>query len=116
MDVRIIATINENSYKLTDKGRLRKDFYYRLSVIRINILLIRERRDDIKPLCEYFIEHYNKILFKNVKYIIDEVLEGFLDYNCPGNIRELKNYIEGSMNMIDNGDILTKEFFEHRIN
>lgn len=116
VDVRIIATINENPYKLMDEGRLRKDFYYRLSVIRINIPPLRERREDIKPLCKYFIEYYNKILFKNIKYISDEVLEEFLDYNWPGNVRELKNYIEGAMNMVDDGDILTKEFFEYRIN
>lgn len=116
VDVRIIATLNEDPKKLMEEGRLRKDFYYRLSVIRLNIPPLRERREDIRTLCKYFIAHYNKILFKNVEYISEEVLEGFMNYDWPGNVRELKNSIEGAMNMIDDGHILTKESFGNKIN
>ncbi len=116
VDVRIIATINEEPKKLMDEGRLRKDFYYRLSVIRLTIPPLSERREDIRLLCKYFVDYYNKILFKEVNFISEDVMEGFLSYNWPGNVRELKNSIEGAMNMIEDGHILTKESFGHKIN
>ncbi len=115
VDVRIIATINEEPKKLIEEGKLRKDFYYRLSVIRLTIPPLRERREDIRPLCKYFIDYYNKILFKNVGSISEEVLEGFMIYDWPGNVRELKNSIEGAMNMIEDGHVLTKESFGNKI-
>lgn len=115
VDVRIIATINEEADKLIEEGKLRKDFYYRLSVIKIMIPPLRKRKQDIRELCQFFINYYNGILYKNVKGISEDVMEGFLDYNWPGNIRELKNVLESAMNMVDDGEILTKECFESKI-
>ncbi|ARC84598.1 sensory box protein [Clostridium argentinense CDC 2741] len=115
IDVRIIATLNEEPEKLISEGKLRKDFYYRLSVLRIDIPPLRERKEDIESLAYYFLSYYNKILSKSVKSIDKEVVEKFLQYNWPGNIRELKNVIESAMNMIDDSEILTKEFFENKI-
>lgn len=115
VDVRIIATINEEADKLIEEGKLRKDFYYRLSVIKINIPPLRERREDIKELCQYFLKYYNRILFKNVSEISEDVMKGFMNYDWPGNVRELKNSIESAMNMVDMGEILTKECFINKI-
>lgn len=115
VDVRIIATINEEPHKLMEKGILRKDFYYRLSVIRLTIPPLRERKEDIEPLCKYFIDYYNRILFKNVDSLSEDVMNGFLNYNWPGNVRELKNFIESAMNMIDDGRVLNKELFSNKI-
>lgn len=115
VDVRIIATINEPVELLIKEGRLRKDFYYRLSVIKINVPPLRERKEDIKDLAYHFIEYYNKLLFKNVNYITDDVLDEFSNYNWPGNVRELKNVIENAMNMVDDEDILTKDFFDGKL-
>lgn len=115
IDVRIIATLNEDPEKLIESGKLRKDFYYRLSVIRLNIPPLRERKEDIPKLVEGFIENYNNILGKNIQGIDDDVMERFLEYNWPGNIRELKNVIESSMNMADKDSILTYKHLEARI-
>jgi len=116
VDVRIIATINEEADKLIREGKLRKDFYYRLSVIKVMIPPLRERKEDISQLCDFFINYYNGILYRNVKGISEDVMEGFLNYSWPGNIRELKNNIESAMNMVEDGEILTKECFGNKIN
>ena len=112
IDVRVIATLNEEPEKLIRDGKLRKDFYYRLSVIRIDIPSLRERKEDIPLLCTYFLEYYNKVLGKNVNKIDEEVIKTFNDHDWPGNIRELKNVIQGAMDMAENIPILTKEYFE----
>lgn len=100
---------------LIREGKLRKDFYYRLSVMRIDVPSLRERKEDIKEITENFISHYNTLLSKNIKGLSEEVWEKFYEYNWPGNIRELKNTIESAMNMVDDGEVLTKEFFENKI-
>ncbi|EQB87159.1 hypothetical protein M918_10510 [Clostridium sp. BL8] len=114
IDVRVIATLNEEPENLIKEGKLRKDFYYRLSVMRIDVPSLRERKEDIKEITEYFISYYNRLLSKNVKNLSEEVWDKFQQYNWPGNIRELKNTIEAAMNMVDDGEILTKEFFENK--
>jgi arginine utilization regulatory protein len=114
VDVRILATLNEEPEKLIKEGKLRKDFYYRLSVIRIDIPPLRDRIEDIRLLVSNFIEYYNQILDKNVEDKDEEVLKLFLSYNWPGNIRELKNTIEASMNMIDNNKIITLEYIDNK--
>lgn len=115
VNVRIIATLNEEPEKLIKSGKLRKDFYYRLSVIRIDIPPLKERKEDINILVKSFLKIYNKILGKNVLDIDEEVRKNFLEYSWPGNIRELKNVIEAAMNMIDNSNFLTKEYIDNRI-
>lgn len=115
IDIRIIATLNEDPEKLIESGKLRKDFYYRLSVIRLNIPPLRERKEDIPKLVEGFIQNYNNILGKNIQGIDDDVMERFLEYNWPGNIRELKNVIESSINMADKDSVLSYKHFESKI-
>lgn len=115
VDVRIIASLNEDPDKLIKNGKLRKDFYYRLSVIRIDIPPLRERKEDICPLIKRFIKEYNKLLCKNVLDIDEEVRSIIMDYSWPGNIRELKNMIEAAMNMVDNTSYLTKEYLDSRV-
>ncbi|KYH35989.1 arginine utilization regulatory protein RocR [Clostridium tepidiprofundi DSM 19306] len=115
VDVRVIATLNEKPEKLIEEGRLRKDFYYRLSVIRIDIPPLRERKEDIIEFVNHFIEYYNAILGKNILGIDKCVLENFYEYDWPGNIRELKNVIESAVNMADNNAVLTREYFESKL-
>ena len=116
IDVRVIATLNERPDKLIKEGNLRKDFYYRLSVVKINIPPLRERKDDISVIISHFIDYYNRILGKNIFNINEEVLKQFIDYNWPGNVRELKNMIESAINMVDdNITMLKKEHFETHI-
>ncbi|WP_315116051.1 sigma 54-interacting transcriptional regulator [uncultured Clostridium sp.] len=115
VDVRVIATLNEEPEKLIESGKLRKDFYYRLSVISINIPPLRERKEDIPILIKNFIEHYNKVLHKNIEKIDEQVFEKLLQYNWPGNIRELRNVIEAAMNMTNYELTLNRKHFESRI-
>lgn len=115
IDVRIIATLNEEPEKLIESGKLRKDFYYRLSVFRIDIPPLRDRKEDIPVIVDKLIENYNKILGKNIKGIDKDMLQKLIEYKWPGNIRELKNVIESAMNMADNNSILTEKYFDHRI-
>ncbi|GLC28617.1 sigma-54 interaction domain-containing protein [Clostridium omnivorum] len=115
VDVRIIASLNEEPEKLIREGKLRKDFYYRLSVVRIDVPPLKERKEDIKEFCLGFIDYYNKLLGKQVEDIEESVLTAFNSYDWPGNIRELKNVIESAMNMVDNSRVLTKEYFENKI-
>lgn len=113
IDVRVIATLNEKPEKLIKEGTLRKDFYYRLSVVKINIPPLRERKDDIPVLISHFIDYYNRILGKNIMNIDEQVLKHFINHNWPGNVRELKNMIESAINMVDeNISMLKKEYFE----
>ncbi|MCK5763464.1 MAG: AAA family ATPase, partial [Clostridiales bacterium] len=74
---------------------------YRINVIPIYIPNLIERTDDIPVLVNYFIREYNKKLEKDVWMISDELMEAFMQYHWVGNIRELKNFIESSMNMLD---------------
>jgi len=98
LDIRIIVALNQAPEKLIEEGKMRADLYYRLSVVQINLPDLIARKDDIELLSNYFIERYNQELGLNVKPISCEILEVFEKYNWPGNIRELKNIIEGGFN------------------
>lgn len=100
VDVKIIATTNESPIEAIEKGRFRKDLYYRLNVIYINIPTLKERIGDLKLLIEAFIRKYNKKLDKDVWMVSREAMKLFKNYNWPGNVRELENMIEGAMNFI----------------
>ncbi|MEK6266154.1 MAG: sigma 54-interacting transcriptional regulator [Clostridium sp.] len=115
IDVRIIATLNEDPEKLIESGKLRKDFYYRLCVMRINIPPLRERKEDIPIFVEKLIQKYNKILCKNVRGIDEVMMRKLQEYNWPGNIRELTNVIEAAINMADNNSTLTENYFDSRV-
>jgi len=109
VDVRILATTNEDPLVLLQKGILRKDLYYRLNVISVNIPPLRERKTDIMLLTDHFIKKYNNILQKDIWYVSNEVKEAFLNYNWPGNVRELENIIESAINMINSGHVIKPE-------
>ena len=112
IDVRIIATTNEEPMESIEKGNLRADLYYRLNVIYLRIPPLRERREDIPVLSNYFIDKYNSLLGKNVVGIADDVLDKFNRYDWRGNVRELENVIESAMNYIaDDKAYLTREDF-----
>jgi len=112
VDVKIIATTNEDPLESIKNGTLRKDLYYRLNVVYINIPPLRKRLDDITLLCDFFIKKYNKLLGKNVWMISEEMIEKFKNYSWPGNVRELENVIESAMNYIlEDEYVLKKEHF-----
>lgn len=107
IDVRIIATVNERPEKLMQEGLLRKDLFYRLNIINISIPPLRDRKDDISLLAEHFIEKHNKRFGKEVWMIAEETLRKLMEYNYPGNIRELENIILSAISLSDKEHILT---------
>lgn len=112
VDVRIIATTNEEPLESIKRGTIRKDLYYRLNVIFIPIPSLKERKNDIPILTKYFINKYNRILGKKAVGISDSVLNSFMEYPWPGNVRELENVIEGAMNIVElENDVLNNEDF-----
>ncbi|AWI06305.1 sigma-54 interaction domain-containing protein [Clostridium drakei] len=115
IDVRIIATLNEEPEELVKSGKLRKDFYYRLSVIKLRIPPLRERKEDIPILANKFLKECNDIMGKNIERIHEDLMEKFLKYNWPGNIRELRNVIESAVNMSDDTSVLNCNNFESKI-
>jgi arginine utilization regulatory protein len=114
VDVRIIATINEDPIDAVSSNRLRKDLYYRLSVVSIFIPPLRERKEDITPLVNQFIEKYNVLFQMDVKRIDEEVKLLFSSHDWPGNVRELQHTIEGTMNLIVEQEIITADHLPGR--
>ncbi|MDN5330844.1 MAG: hypothetical protein PWP45_69 [Tepidanaerobacteraceae bacterium] len=93
VDVRVIAATNINLEKAVEEGRFRKDLYYRLNVVPIYIPPLRERKTDIPILAEHFIRKYNQEYGRAVEAIDKEALNVLMEYDWPGNIRELENVI-----------------------
>jgi two-component system, NtrC family, response regulator AtoC len=91
---RIVAATNKDLLKESESGGFRKDLYYRLGVIVLEVPPLRERPDDVGPLANFFIERFNKELGKSFEPVDREVLALMKSYNWPGNIRELKNLVE----------------------
>ncbi|WP_432403801.1 sigma-54 interaction domain-containing protein [Wukongibacter sp. M2B1] len=101
VDVRVIASTNEDPIELTEQKRLRRDLFYRLNVISLKMPQLRERKEDIPYLVDSFIRSYNKKLNKNILGITDECIELMKEYEWNGNVRELKYTIESIMNFTD---------------
>ena len=94
VDVRIIAASNRNLEEEIRAGRFREDLFYRLSVFPITIPPLRQRKDDIPLLVEYFVTKYNKKIGKKIDTVSKETLNALQEYQWPGNVRELENVIE----------------------
>jgi DNA-binding NtrC family response regulator len=94
VDVRLIAATNRNLLQDVKDGRFREDLYYRLNVFPTHLPPLRERREDILPLTDYFIEKFNGKLDREVEHVDSRVKDVLVNYDWPGNIRELENFIE----------------------
>ena len=108
VDVRIIAASNADMKELIAQKRFRGDLYYRLGVINIDMLPLRERMEDLGELLEEFLSKYNARLHSDVKGFAPEVMRLFADHRWPGNIRELENVVEYCVNMAD-GALVTED-------
>ncbi len=104
-DFRLIAATHENLANLVEQGRFRKDLYYRLNVIPLQIPPLRERKEDISPIAEQLVQILSRDLGTNVTKISLEVLQMFRNYDWPGNVRELANVLERVLYSID-GDTI----------
>lgn len=106
VDVRIISATNKNLQDKVKKGEFREDLYYRLNVIPIYIPPLRERREDIPLLINSFIEKYSQMFGKEIRNISSYAMELLMNYDFPGNIRELQNIIERGVAMESSNIIL----------
>jgi formate hydrogenlyase transcriptional activator len=94
VDVRLIAATHRNLTDLVKQDRFRSDLYYRLNVFPIRIPPLRERREDIPLLVNYFVQRFAKQMEKNIEAIPGAMMKGITAWDWPGNIRELENFIE----------------------
>ena len=107
IDIRIISSTNETPAEAMRNRHIREDLLYRLSVVPITIPPLRERKGDIPLLVQYFIEQYNKRFQKRVRGVDDCVMDIFMTFSWPGNIRQLKTCIESAMNFAADDGIIT---------
>jgi two-component system response regulator PilR (NtrC family) len=105
VDVRIIAATNKDLAGGMQDGEFRSDLYYRLNVISINVPPLRDRRDDIPLLLNYFLGFYNKRFHRHIEGFEKDILDLFLRYSWPGNIRELENFVERAVALEKNSFI-----------
>jgi arginine utilization regulatory protein len=101
VNVRVIAAMNVHPNMALKNGKLRSDLYYRLNVFTLSLLPLRERKEDIKLLAEYFIAFFNEKASKNIKGIEEELKNFLMEYQWPGNVRELKHTIEYMINICE---------------
>jgi len=94
INVRIIAASNRDLKKAVEDGKMRDDLYFRLNVVTLTLPPLRERRDDIPLLAYYFLRKFSVMMKRDVKEISTDAMQRLTEYNFPGNIRELSNFIE----------------------
>lgn len=94
LDIRIIAAANRDLEHLVSKKKFRQDLYSRLNVARVHLPPLRERKEDIPRLADYYLQRFNARFGRELKEFTDEALDLLLRHNWPGNVRELKNLLE----------------------
>lgn len=114
IDTRIIAATNKDLEKEIEAGRFREDLYYRINVMNIQLPPLRARKDDLPILVNHFIEKFNSKFERNIKHFSSSAFDILMDYNWPGNIRELENVIEHCFVLCDS-DIIQIEHLPKRL-
>lgn len=109
LDIRILSATNEDPEALLAEKMLRQDLYYRLAVVQLDLPSLKERRGDVPLLVEHYIRFYNQQMDIHLDGAADEVLECFMAYEWPGNIRELKNAIETAYNQAASATITMED-------
>jgi PAS domain S-box-containing protein len=105
VDLRVVAATNKNLREAVKESAFRQDLYFRLNVIHIVIPPLRERREDIPPLANFFVQHYNKKFKRQIQGVAAETMRLLVNYDWPGNVRELRNSIERAMILEDSSFI-----------
>jgi DNA-binding NtrC family response regulator len=111
VEARIIAATNKDLHAEMLAGRFRKDLFYRLYLVHINIPSLRERKEDIPLLVDHFISRFNREQNRKVCGVAAPAMQAFQEYSWPGNVRELENQIKRAM-VLSRDDILIPELFE----
>ena len=109
VNVRLVTATNEDPEMLIEKNRMLSDFYHRISVSYIYLPTLKERGDDVIVLANHFIQYFNQNMKTSMRPISDQVEDVFRRYNWPGNIRELRNVIEGAFVMTENDEITIED-------
>ena len=114
VNVRVVAASNRDLKDAVDKGLMRDDLYFRLNVVTLSLPPLRERREDIPLLAYYMLRKYSTIIGHDVKEITPEALQRLVEYDFPGNIRELSNFIERGV-ALSSGPELGIEHLPHSL-
>jgi transcriptional regulator with PAS, ATPase and Fis domain len=102
-DVRVVAATNKSLASLVREGKFREDLFYRIHVVRMELPPLRDRREDIPLLAEHFVARFNRLQGRDVAGLSDATLARLMEYDFPGNIRELENVIEHAFILCGNG-------------
>ena len=108
VDIRIVAATNKDLNKEVETGGYRKDLFYRLNVVSLHLPPLAERRDDVPLLAYHFLGRYAEAQGKSIKGFSDETMEALMNYEYPGNIRELENIVERGVALCNEEAILAK--------
>ncbi|MDZ7665603.1 MAG: sigma 54-interacting transcriptional regulator [Desulfotignum sp.] len=111
-DLKIISSVNQDPHISITSGSLRADLFYRLGVVFIHIVPLRDRPTDLPLLVAHFIAKHNKALGRQVRAIDNQVMDMFGQYQWPGNVRELEHVIEGAMNIMGQDDMIRIEHLQ----
>ena len=103
VNVRVLAATNRNLHEAVRNGEFRSDLYFRINVINVEIPPLRERRGDILPLCQYFLEKYRERYGSSTETLPEDLLEACVWYDWPGNIRQLENIVKRYLILPDDG-------------
>ncbi len=107
VDVRIVAATNADIDRMVRENRFRKDLFYRLNIIRIHVPPLRDHREDILPLVDYFLRRFSAEQHKRGISLSREVIRHFIAHDWPGNVRQLANEIRRLMTLAKNGTVIT---------
>jgi len=109
VDVRLIFATNKNLEEMVADGSFREDFYYRIFVYPINLPTLKERKSDILPIAYFFLNQHSKNIGKEIEGFDNESANQLMEFNWPGNVRQLKNVIERAVILCDKNKITLKE-------
>ncbi|HMN15541.1 MAG TPA: sigma 54-interacting transcriptional regulator, partial [Bellilinea sp.] len=106
IDVRVVGATNEDLATAINSGKFREDLYYRINVFPIYVPALRERKADIPILANYFLDRYSSLHHHQVTGYSEAALAALLDYEWPGNIRELENVVERAVILASDGEAI----------
>jgi DNA-binding NtrC family response regulator len=101
IDVRFVVATNRNLAAMVEAGEFRHDLYHRLNVVNIHMPALRERREDIAPLIEHFVQHFAAQFHRDVQGFDHDSMQRLCAYHWPGNVRELRNLVERHVALAD---------------
>lgn len=113
LDIRIVAATNRDLREMIKEGKFREDLFYRISVINVKLLPLRDRKEDIIPISLNYLERLKTKMTTPLRTISHEAEQAFLNYSWPGNIRELQNVVEYAANLCDSDTLTLADLPEH---